>query len=162
MNDNQEVWKTIDGYNNYEVSSFGRIRNNITFIIIKQRLLHDYPTIIIGPKKQRKNYSVHRLVAFAYCDNYDESKQVDHIDRNKQNNHYLNLRWVSNSINCKNRGIRNDNVSGHIGVCFDAERNKWIAFWRVDKKMKKKRFKTMDEALCHRKLMEIEHEYNAE
>ena len=47
----------------------------------------------------------HRLIAIQWIDNDDtETKiQIDHIDRNRLNNHISNLRWVTALENCKNR-----------------------------------------------------------
>jgi hypothetical protein len=55
-----------------------------------------------------KSFSIHRLVAHAFCPRpehlkdvpYDEL-QVNHIDGNKQNNHYTNLEWCTSSENHK-------------------------------------------------------------
>ena len=44
--------------------------------------------------KQIKYY-VHRLVAEAFIENPNNLSDVDHIDRNKENNHADNLRWCS-------------------------------------------------------------------
>jgi hypothetical protein len=63
----------------------------------------------IGLRKldDRKKYwfAVHRLVAIAFCEKPDNWKelQIDHIDRNKQNNGIPNLRWVTLQENIDNR-----------------------------------------------------------
>ncbi len=74
-------------------------------------------------------YQVHRLVCFAFCSNDNDYNVVDHIDRNPLNNHFLNLRWVTLSMNSRNMTIRNDNISGFQGVSFHTLNNSWVARW---------------------------------
>jgi hypothetical protein len=38
--------------------------------------------------------SIHQLVAVAFVPNPEGYQEIDHIDRNKRNNHYTNLRWI--------------------------------------------------------------------
>ena len=52
---------------------------------------------------------------------------VDHIDRNRLNNRYKNLRIVTNQHNLHNSGNCKNNTSGIRGVCFDKKRQKWFA-----------------------------------
>ena len=64
---------------------------------------------------KRKGFSVHTLVARAFCDGYKKGLIVNHIDGNKLNNYYKNLEWVTykeNSIHATkvlgvNVGARN-------------------------------------------------------
>lgn len=42
---------------------------------------------------------VHDLVAYCYCDNIHNFKEVHHIDGNKLNNHASNLQWCSHQFN---------------------------------------------------------------
>lgn len=56
-------------------------------------------------RKHGKNYckNIHRLVAEYFIPNPNNYDEVDHIDRNKQNNHISNLRWVTSSMNNLNK-----------------------------------------------------------
>tara|TARA_R110002167_G_C12429153_1_gene629674 strand:+ start:170 stop:685 length:516 start_codon:yes stop_codon:yes gene_type:complete len=61
-------------------------------------------------------FSVHRLVALHYIPNPMNYPQVDHKDRNPSNNHYTNLRWCTDAMNSKNKGMYKNNKTGHKGI----------------------------------------------
>lgn len=58
----------------------------------------------------------HRLIALTFIPNPNNYTQVDHIDRDKLNNHCLNIRWVDNKTNLRNRSISKANKTGVTGV----------------------------------------------
>jgi len=72
----------------------------------------------------KKCYSLHRL-AFLYITGRLPSKQVDHINRDKTDNRWENLRDVSATSNCRNRGITKNNTSGVAGVCWSKTAKSW-------------------------------------
>ena len=84
-------------------------------------------------KIESKRYLAHRL-AFLYMEGYFPENQVDHIDRNRSNNEWKNLREVSQSCNMRNCKIRKTNKSGITGVCWHKKNNKWTATIRIHKK----------------------------
>lgn len=71
-------------------------------------------------------YYAHRL-AFLYMEGYFPENQVDHINKNKCDNSWNNLREVSIQCNARNVGNHKDNTSGVKGVDFIKARNKWRA-----------------------------------
>jgi len=85
----------------YSVSDDGLVMNHLTGKILK---LQDdrrgyYRVDILG--KHRK---VHQLIAERFLPGpTEENLVIDHIDRDRKNNQASNLRWVSKSVNCKNR-----------------------------------------------------------
>ena len=93
-----ELWRDIEEFPNYQVSTWGRIRGYYG-------ILSPYTTekgyLKVGLMKDGVLYKrrVNRLVAQAFIPNPDNLPQVDHIDGNKQNNSFSNLRWVDNKTN---------------------------------------------------------------
>lgn len=104
MNDDIEVWAKIEGYPNYEVSSFGNVRRGER--ILKAGCSSHYLCISLFRENKRKRFSVHRLVAKAFIPNPDNKSQVNHIDGNKLNNHVSNLEWITHLENI-HHAIRN-------------------------------------------------------
>ncbi|WP_366871557.1 HNH endonuclease signature motif containing protein [uncultured Ruegeria sp.] len=68
----------------------------------------------------------HRVV-WAICNSYWPTMTIDHINGDRADNRISNLREVSQSDNCKNTKIPNDNTSGVVGVGWCNTRGKWIA-----------------------------------
>ncbi|MDD4242820.1 MAG: HNH endonuclease [Bacilli bacterium] len=73
-----------------------------------------------------KQYSLHRL-AFLYMEGAFPPEQVDHIDNNKLNNCWDNLRHANMYQNAQNKPIGLSNTSGVKGVCWDKHNNRWKA-----------------------------------
>lgn len=71
-----------------------------------------------------KRRLAHRL-AILYIDGYLPENSLDHIDRNKINNRYNNLREVSQTCNSRNCNIAKNNKSGITGVSWHKKKNKW-------------------------------------
>lgn len=80
--------------------------------------------IFIGLKNKR--YLAHRL-AFLYMEGYIPENEVDHINGNRSDNRWSNLRHVSTTCNHQNCNLRSDNKSGVQGVMYRKDRMKWIS-----------------------------------
>ena len=132
---NIEQWRLISGYDNYEVSSHGRVRNNTNGYIMKLNEQNGYKHICLRNGESKHTHTVHRLVGFAFLNKNDEQTEVDHIDHNRGNNMVNNLRWVTKSENGRNRSIGTNNKSGTLGVRFN--KDMWEASW-YDENMKNK------------------------
>ena len=54
---------------------------------------------LIAVNGKRKGELVHRLVALHFIENPEGKPEVNHIDRDKQNNSVENLEWVTHGEN---------------------------------------------------------------
>ena len=79
---------------------------------------------VVSSSGKFKNKRLHRVIM--KCEN-DLDLIVDHIDRDKLNNHKTNLRIVTNQENSFNQSLRRTNKSGVIGVWWWEDRAKWVA-----------------------------------
>ena len=73
-----------------------------------------------------KVYKEHRLV-WLYVYGVWPDGEIDHIDRNPNNNKLSNLRTVSRKENAENIAVHKDNVSKFKGVTFDKRKSVWFA-----------------------------------
>ena len=130
---NVEVFRSINGYNNYAISTFGRVKNTKTGKILKgSDNGRGYLKCNLCEDGIRKTYHIHRLVANAFINNPDDKLCVDHKDNNKANNHVSNLRFATSKENNQNSSIRLDNTSKVKGVHFHKRVKKWHAQITID------------------------------
>lgn len=122
-----EIWKSIDGYNNYSVSSFGKVKNIKTGIILKPAIKNKYYFVILRKNNSNCNKYVHRLVASTFCLNKDSKFYVDHINNDRLENNANNLRFVTSRENHFNMSLKSTNTSGVKGVSFYKRTGKWQA-----------------------------------
>lgn len=130
-----EIWKDVIGYEGlYSISNIGRVRRNAKDIkrvsrngnlfncmfkecYNKYTINKDgyyYVGLCIGGTP--KQHKVHRLVAAAFLEPVNGKIYVDHIDTNKLNNYYKNLRWCTHAENIQfgwDTGIYNNLGSNH-------------------------------------------------
>ena len=87
----------------YYISNNGTVFSSKSGIFMKKKYDVGYPAISF-PKANRLSdvFKIHRLVAIYFLDNVKNRLAVDHIDTNRRNNNYTNLRWVTNEENSNN------------------------------------------------------------
>ncbi len=86
-----EEWKELEfDSEKFKVSSLGRVQL-VNGMITQGSLLLGYLRIGRGTK----NYSIHRLIALAFCPKEQGKDYVNHIDGNSANNKALNFEWVT-------------------------------------------------------------------
>jgi hypothetical protein len=106
-----EVWKTIQEFENYEVSTFGNVRNVKTLRILSKTVNRDgYLYCCLNKDKKKYTFRIHRLVASAFLLNNFNKPTVNHIDGIKKNNFLSNLEWATRkeqSIHSVENGLHN-------------------------------------------------------
>lgn len=139
MENKFEIWKEINGYENYMISNLGNVLSimNVSIkrnskikgkVFRKLKITTDscgYSRVSLYKNGIAKAYKVHRLVAEAFIPNYRNLPQVNHKDENKKNNRADNLEWC-NSLYNNNYGTRNKKVAKKISVeiaCYDLNGN---------------------------------------
>lgn len=73
----------------------------------------------------RKLYLAHRLAWLYQTGDWPKKKTIDHINRVRADNRWLNLREATDSENQANRPAQRNNASGRKGVCWDKRDNNW-------------------------------------
>ena len=121
MEDNEE-WRQVVGYQNYEVSSGGRVKNKKTGRILKAINRGGYLIVGLSENGKGKTVSVHRLVGLAFIENPLNKPHINHIDKNRSNNTVSNLEWCTALEN---------NV--HKSSTLEQTTNQNIKVWRIDK-----------------------------
>lgn len=80
-----------------------------------------------------KIYLLHRL-AWLYVHGKMPKDQIDHINTNKSDNRFFNLRECSRVENSRNKKIYKNNKSGFKGVHFNNHLKKWHAQSKINGK----------------------------
>jgi hypothetical protein len=76
-------------------------------------------------------YQASRVIWLLRTKNFPKGK-IDHIDRNRSNNKFENLRDTTIAINNKNKSLSKNNTSGINGVYWRKDRGMWSAMIRSE------------------------------
>jgi hypothetical protein len=89
----------------YAATEDGRIWSHVTGGYLRPYKIGKtgYWGVLLGSRPNRKHHLVHRLVALTYIPQVPGKPEINHKDRNKDNNSAWNLEWVTHSENHKHR-----------------------------------------------------------
>ena len=122
-----EVWKQFRDNDNYEVSSFGKIKNKKTGRLLKPANKGGYLYVGLSLNCIKRSYALHRIVAITFLSNPENKPHVNHLDKNKVNNNISNLEWVTALEN---------NIHKSNGVIQTTNQN--LKIWRVEQNTNEK------------------------
>ena len=111
-------FETIPGISNYKIARDSTIKS-YKFVhapkIVKARVNEGGYSVIQlrNDYGKEKSLLVHRIVAMTYIPNPENLPEVDHIDRNRSNDHVSNLRWADKPEQCKNK-VHNSSLAKPI------------------------------------------------
>lgn len=82
-----------EGY--YKITEDGKVWSNIynKFLSCKYDKDGYLDLLLVCKDNKRRHFRIHRLVAEIYIGNPNNYPIVLHLDNNKSNNHYTNLKW---------------------------------------------------------------------
>jgi hypothetical protein len=113
----EEIWKDIEGFNNYQISSIGRVRSKERIVQYKnsigtiRKLIPEkiksltistsgyHRTNISDNSRNQVSKTIHQFVANAFLEKIPGKPFINHIDGNKLNNRIENLEWCTQSEN---------------------------------------------------------------
>lgn len=130
----------------YAVSDKGNVMSLKTGSILKQHVNHQgYIKVSFNNRAKNKHTTrfVHRLIAKAWIPNPENKPEIDHIDRNKQNNSISNLRWATRIEN--NLNTNSVEFAKHYSVYYASSRpkpSKWVCLWKQNNEKNYRHFLT--------------------
>ena len=107
-----------------------------------------------------RKYRTHRLI-WLWMMGAWPTDQIDHLNHDRADNRWRNLRLVTPAENGKNQSIRITNTSGAMGVWWDRQRNSWQAYIDASgRRIHLGRYITKTDAIIARKAAERAHGYH--
>jgi len=104
-----EIWKTIKGYEDYQISNLGRVKS-LKFDkvkILRVSIRDNYLTLHLCKNGKGKTFKLHRLIAKHHIDNPNNYPIVRHLNDIKTDNRIENLAWgtiSNNNLDCVKNG----------------------------------------------------------
>lgn len=106
-------------------------------------------------------YAAHRVIWLLTTGAWPVNN-IDHIDGDRANNRFGNLRDATNTENMRNAKLRSDNTTGVLGVSWDSYKRRWRATVTLNGKSKELgRFHSFEQAVAAREAANLEYGFSA-
>jgi hypothetical protein len=140
MENQKEIWKTIDGYENYQVSNLGNVKSlnyrktGLPMLLNPVTNSSGYYNVCLYSNGFKKIIHVHQLVAIAFLSHTPCGFKfvVNHKNFIKTDNRLTNLEIVTNRENCNLKHIKS--TSKYVGVYWNKRLKKWQSQIKIKSK----------------------------
>lgn len=119
-----EIWSDVENYEGlYKVSNYGRVKSlhyKSSKIISGGFDTGKYSMMHLVKDKKSKTILLHKMVAKAFLVNFENKKEINHKDGDKENNCVWNLEWATRKENMRHAAetglIRHGEESGKAKI----------------------------------------------
>lgn len=139
-----EVWIQAEGFPQYEVSSYGRIRNARTLLVLKQQQQDRYNKVTLYRDLTPFNVRTHQLVMESFVGPCPIGEEVRHLNGVQTDNRTSNLSYGTHSDNMKDKISHGTNHQVNKTHCpqghpYDEENTAREAWGRICKTCRRRR-----------------------
>lgn len=119
MDDVNERWLPVVGFERYEVSDQGRVRSLIGRTKILTGIRQHAGHLVVQPRKDKRMYHkfVHRLVLEAFVGPCPAGMECRHLNGNPSDNRLENLAWGTKRENGYDRVLHGMNLNAEKTAC---------------------------------------------
>lgn len=132
-----EIWKEIKGFENYQISNLGRVKNSKGDFIKFGLNKSGYYFIRVSKNSLKKSINVATLVATHFMEHIPSGHNltINHISGNKLDNSVSNLEIVTSRENKIHSIDKNKTTSKYTGVHYCKKRNQWVSQITINGKL---------------------------